>query len=127
MVVANGAVRLNGLTGLVITKLDVLTGIAKLKIGVSYNCRGKSLDHVPAELDRLEACEPVYEEFPGWDEDISNVRTYDALPQNTKKYLKAIEEISGVPVHIISIGPGRDQRLFLKTRSQPESRKITPL
>ena len=73
MVVVNSSVRLNGLCGLVITKLDVLTGIPKLKIGLSYSCRGTSLDHVPAELDCLEACEPVFEEFPGWDEDITNV------------------------------------------------------
>ena len=113
MVVVNSSVRLNGLCGLVITKLDVLTGIAKLKIGVSYSCRGSSLDHVPAELDSLEACKPVFEEFSGWDEEITNVRRWDDLPQNTKKYLKAIEEISGVPVQIISVGPGRDATIVL--------------
>lgn len=114
MVVVNSSVRLNGLCGLVITKLDVLTGIPKLKIGLSYNCRGTSLDHVPAELDSLEACEPVFEEFPGWDEDITNVRRWDDFPQNTKKYLKAIEEISGVPVQIISVGPERDATIILR-------------
>ena len=114
MVVVNSAVRLNGLSGVVITKLDVLTGIPVLKIGVSYNCRGSRLDLVPAELDALEACEPVLEEFPGWDEDIGKVRTWADLPQNTKKYLKAIEEISGIPIGIISIGPSRDATIILR-------------
>jgi adenylosuccinate synthase len=114
MVVVNSAVRLNGLCGVVITKLDVLTGIPVLKIGVSYNCRGSRLDLVPAELDALEACEPVLEEFPGWDEDIGKVRTWADLPQNTKKYLKAIEEISGIPIGIISIGPSRDATIILR-------------
>ncbi|MGA2937846.1 MAG: adenylosuccinate synthase [Syntrophobacteraceae bacterium] len=114
MVVVNSSVRLNGLCGLVITKLDVLTGIPVLKIGVSYNCRGNRLDLVPAELDAIEACEPVFEEFPGWDEDIGKVRTWVDLPQNTKKYLKAIEQISGVPVMIISIGPSRDATIILR-------------
>ncbi len=114
MVVVNSSVRLNGLCGLVITKLDVLTGIPKLKIGLSYSCRGTSLDHVPAELDRLESCEPVFEEFSGWDEDITKVRRWDDFPQNTKKYLKAIEEISGVPVQIISVGPEREATIVLR-------------
>jgi adenylosuccinate synthase len=114
MVVVNSAVRLNGLGGLVITKLDVLTGIPVLKIGVSYNCRGSRLDIVPAELDALEACEPVLEEFPGWDEDIEKVRTWVDLPKNAKKYLEAIEQISGVPIRIISIGPSRYATIILK-------------
>jgi adenylosuccinate synthase len=113
MVVINSAVRLNGLSGLLITKLDVLSGIPKLKIGVSYNCRNSRIDFVPAELDALEACEPVFEEFPGWDEDIGNVRRWDDLPANTKKYLKAVEELSGVPIDIISVGPGRDATIVL--------------
>jgi adenylosuccinate synthase len=113
MVVVNSSVRLNGLAGLLITKLDVLTGIAKLKVGISYNCMGGKVDFVPAEPDALKACDPVFEEFPGWDEDIGNVRRWDDLPQNTKRYLKAIEEISGVPVAIISVGPSRDATIVL--------------
>ncbi|MGO9019779.1 MAG: adenylosuccinate synthase [Syntrophobacteraceae bacterium] len=114
MVVVNSAVRLNGLSGLVITKLDVLTGTPVLKIGVSYNCRGSRIDLVPSELAALEACEPVWEEFPGWDEDLGKVRAWVDLPQNTKKYLKAIEEISGVPIQIISIGPSREATIILR-------------
>ncbi len=127
MVVVKSAVRLNGLSGLAITKLDVLTGIPKLKIGVSYNCRGSRLDLVPAQLDALEECEPVFEEFPGWDEDISNVRRSDDLPPNTIKYLKAIEQISGVPIQIISVGPGRDATIVLRNpfASGAQEEKLT--
>ena len=114
MVAVNSAVRLNGLCGLAITKLDVLTGLPTLKIGISYNCRGGKLDFVPAELDALEACEPVFEEFAGWDEDLGQIRTWADLPQNTKKYLKAIEKIAGVPVTIISVGPGREATIVLR-------------
>jgi adenylosuccinate synthase len=113
MVVVNNAVGLNGLSGLAITKLDVLTGIPVLKIGVSYNCRGSKLNMVPPELDALEACEPEYEELPGWDEDIGKVRSWADLPPNTKRYVKAIEEISGVSVQIISVGPSRDATIVL--------------
>jgi adenylosuccinate synthase len=115
MVVVNSAVRLNGLSSFAITKLDVLTGIPVLKIGVSYICHGGRLDLVPPELDALEACEPVFEEFPGWDEEIGKVRKWGDLPQNTKKYLKAIEEISGIPVEIISVGPGREETIVLRS------------
>lgn len=113
MVVVNSSVRLNGLSGLAITKLDVLTGIPGLKIATSYLCRGRRLDNVPPELDALEACEPVLEEFPGWEEDISGVRSWDELPKNTRSYLRAIEEISGVPLYMVSVGPGREQTIMV--------------
>jgi len=113
MVVVNSAVRLNGLHGLAITKLDVLTGIPKLKICVSYTCRGTRLDTVPPELDALEACEPVFEEFPGWEEDISRVRAWDDLPQNTRNYLRAIEKYAGVPICMISVGAERDETIVM--------------
>lgn len=108
------SVRLNGLCDLAITKLDVLTGLPVLKIAVSYKCRGRSLDTFPIELDELENCEPVFKEFPGWSENISNVHTWDQLPENAKKYLRAIEELSGVPVHIVSVAPGREATIVVK-------------
>ncbi|MFZ2445763.1 MAG: adenylosuccinate synthase [Syntrophobacteraceae bacterium] len=113
-VVVKSAVRLNGLAGLVITKLDVLTGVPKLKIAVSYTCRGRRLDIVPPELEALEACEPVLEEFPGWTEDIGGVRSWDQLPRATRNYLKAIEEIAGVPILMVSVGPGRDETVIIR-------------
>jgi adenylosuccinate synthase len=114
MVVVNTAVRLNGLSGLLITKLDVLTGIPKLYISVSYRCRGERLDTVPPELDALEACEPVLEEFAGWDEPIGHIRTFSGLPENTRRYLKAIEEFAGTPINIVSVGPGRDETIIVR-------------
>jgi adenylosuccinate synthase len=114
MVVVKSAVRLNGLSSLAITKLDVLTGIPKLKVAVSYTCRGLRLDTVPPELDALAACEPVLEDFPGWEEDISKVRKLEDLPQNTRNYLKAIEQISGVPICMVSVGPGREETIMIR-------------
>lgn len=120
MVVVKNAAKLSGISGLLITKLDVLTGIPKLKIAVSYKCRGKCIDFVPPELDALEACEPVFEEFPGWEDDISGARRWDDLPANTRKYLKAVEEISGIPVDIVSVGPGREETIVLANAFEPK-------
>ena len=114
MVVVRSAVRLNGLSGLAITKLDVLTGISKLKMAVSYTCRGYRLETGPPELDALEACEPVLEDFPGWEEDIGKVRKWQDLPQNTKNYLEAIEQIAGVPIHMVSVGPDREETIVIR-------------
>jgi adenylosuccinate synthase len=113
MVALKSSVRLNGLCGLAVTKLDVLTGIPVLKIAVSYNCRGRKLDFVPAELDDLENCEPVFEEFPGWTEDVGNVRTWSDLPENARKYLSAMEKLSGVPVQIVSVSPSREATIIV--------------
>ena len=112
-VILNNAVRLNGLTGLAITKLDVLGGLDELKICTSYDCNGEVLDTFPSSLKLLEACKPNYETLSGWQEDISNVRRYDDLPANVRAYLKRIEELTGVPVMIISVGPGREQTIIL--------------
>ncbi len=114
MVVVNSAVRLNGLAGLIITKLDVLTGIPKLKICVSYRCGTRSLDMVPPELEALEKCEPVCREFDGWEEDLRGIRRYQDLPLNTRRYLEAVEELSGVPIGIVSVGPAREETILLK-------------
>ncbi len=112
-VILNNAVRLNGLTGLAITKLDVLGGVKELKICTAYQYNGQRMDAFPANLQVLEKCEPVYETMPGWEEDISNLRRYDDLPKNVRSYLKRIEELTGVPVQIVSVGPGREQTIVL--------------
>ncbi|MBW2130427.1 MAG: adenylosuccinate synthase [Deltaproteobacteria bacterium] len=114
LVMARDSARLNGLTSLGITKLDVLTGLEKLRICVAYDCRGERLDSRPANLRKLAQCVPVYEELPGWQEDISSARTFDRLPEPTRNYLKRIEEITGVPLSIVSVGPGRDQTILLR-------------
>jgi adenylosuccinate synthase len=112
-VLVRNAVRLNGLTGLAITKLDVLGGLDELKICTAYKYRGRTLVEFPASLNVLAECETVYETLPGWQEDISGVRTFAELPENTVKYLKRIEALTDTPIHIVSVGPGRDQTIVL--------------
>jgi len=109
----NNAVRLNGLTGLAITKLDVLGGLPEIKICTAYMCKGETIDAFPASLKKLEACTPGYETLPGWQEEISGMRRFEDLPSNVRAYLKRIEELTGVPVQIISVGPGREQTIIL--------------
>jgi adenylosuccinate synthase len=109
----NNAACLNGLTGLAITKLDVLGGLKELKICTAYKYKGKQIDTFPASLKMLEACEPVYEKLSGWEEDISELRRFEDLPANVRAYLKRVEELTGVPVQIISVGPGREQTIIL--------------
>ena len=112
-VILNNAVRLNGLTGLAVTKLDVLGGLDTLKICTGYTYQGKTLDYFPGDLQILAECKPIYETLPGWSEDISGIRNYNDLPENTKSYLKRIEEIVETPVQIISIGPAREETIVL--------------
>jgi adenylosuccinate synthase len=112
-VILNNAVRLNGLTGMAITKLDVLGGLQEIKICTAYLYKGNRMDSFPANLKMLAACEPVYETLPGWEEDISGLRRYDDLPKNVRSYLKRIEELTGVPVQIVSVGPEREQTIIL--------------
>lgn len=114
MMVVKASVRLNGLAGLVVTKLDVLSGIPTLKIAVGYQSGDQRPEIMPNELQFLEECQPVYEEFPGWDEDLRAVRRFDDLPRNAQKYLKAVEDMAGVPLSIVSVGPGRDENIILQ-------------
>ncbi|MDH5389142.1 MAG: adenylosuccinate synthase [Gammaproteobacteria bacterium] len=107
------AAQINSLTGLCITKLDVLDGLETLKLCTSYNYEGDILELPPLGADAIEKCVPVYEEMPGWTESTVGVRDYDALPENAKKYLARMQEIVGVPVDIISTGPERDETIIL--------------
>jgi adenylosuccinate synthase len=113
MVILQNSARLNSLTGLVITKLDVLTGVDPLNICTAYELEGKRITEFPANLKKLAACTPIYESLPGWVENISSVRKYEDLPQNTKDYLKRIEEIAATPIDIVSVGPGREQTIIV--------------
>jgi adenylosuccinate synthase len=112
-VLLRNAVRLNGLTGLVITKLDVLDGLTSLKICTGYEYNGETLDDFPAALKTLEACKPVFETFPGWSEDISGIRKLEDLPKNARHYLDRIEELLETPIDIVSVGPGRDETIIV--------------
>lgn len=113
-VLLRNSARLNGLTGLVITKLDVLSDIPDLQICTGYEYQGKLIHDFPANLKMLEACEPVYETLPGWSEDISTIRKFEDLPENAKNYLSRIEELTEIPIAIISVGPGREETIVLK-------------
>jgi adenylosuccinate synthase len=112
-VILNNAARLNGLTGLAVTKLDVLGGLESLNICTAYEYQGKPIDFFPGDLQILGECKPIYETLPGWSEDISGIRNYNDLPENTKNYLRRIEEIVETPVQIISIGPAREETIVL--------------
>ncbi len=113
-VLLRNAARLNGLTGLVITKLDVLDGLTSLKICTGYEYNGEILDDFPAALKTLEACKPVFETFPGWSEDISGIRKLEDLPKNARHYLDRIEELLETPIDIVSVGPGRNETIIVR-------------
>ncbi|NOR24190.1 MAG: adenylosuccinate synthase [Desulforhopalus sp.] len=112
-VVANDATRLNGLTGLAITKLDVLSGQKKIKMATSYELEGKTISAMPSNIKQAGAVIPVYESLEGWQEDIDNVREYEALPKQAKDYIRRVEDFTGVPANIVSVGPDRAETLML--------------
>ena len=114
LVVVKDSARLNGLSSLAITKLDVITGLEKLKICVGYELEGKQINHRPASLKKMSLCKPIYQEMPGWKEDISHMRALNQLPVQARAYLKTIEEVTGVPVSIISVGPGREETIMVR-------------
>ena len=108
------AAQINSLTGLCITKLDVLDGLETLKLCTAYKYQGKTLEMPPLGADAIEQCEPVYEEMPGWKESSVGARSMDALPKNARAYLERMQEIVGVPIAIVSTGPERDETIILK-------------
>ncbi|MFO7554649.1 MAG: adenylosuccinate synthase [Desulfobacterales bacterium] len=112
-VLLSNAARLNGLTGLVITKLDVLDGLENLKICTGYEYKGEIIKDFPANLKILGDCKPVFEVMPGWSEDLSDIRKIEDLPQNARHYLHRIEELTETPIDIVSVGPGREQTIII--------------
>ncbi len=109
LVILYHARRINSLTEIVVTKLDILSGFAEIPVCVGYELDGRRIEHIPADLAVLERCKPVYEILPGWDEDIMNARGLDDLPDNARRYVDFIADKTGVPVSHISVGPGRAQ------------------
>jgi adenylosuccinate synthase len=103
------AVRVNGLTELIITKLDILSGLETVKLCVGYRRDGQTVTDLHFGPSNLEGYEPVYEEFPGWAEDVSGIRKWADLPQAARAYLDAIAKLAGVPVRMVSVGPEREQ------------------
>jgi len=114
LVVVRYSARINGLTHLAITKLDILTGLDSINLCTAYEYQGRRLENVPAKLSTLYNCSPVYEEIEGWKEDISGARVFEELPKNAQAYVRRIEELVGVPVSIISVGSGREETILCR-------------
>ncbi len=113
-IVLRYAVRVNGLTGVAVTKLDVLDDFDTIRICTGYRYKGAILDEIPATLDIFAACEPVYEEMPGWKTPISGVRRFEDLPENARNYIRRLEELMECPIVMVSVGPRRDETISLK-------------
>ena len=107
------SVSINGLTGIGLTKMDILDGLEKIKLCVGYKYDGKVYDTFTTDLDVLKRCEPVYEEMPGWKESTVGIKEFDRLPSNAKSYIKKIEYLLKTPIQIISTGPKRDEIIVL--------------
>lgn len=114
-VVLNHSVRLNGVTGLALTKMDVLTGISPIRICIGYELDGKPMDRVPADVGDLGKVVPRYREVKGWEEPLGDCRSFDDLPKNARDYVETVEHLTGVPITIISVGPARDQSILRKS------------
>jgi adenylosuccinate synthase len=108
------SIQINSVSGLCITKLDVLDGLDTLRLCVGYRCDGQERLTPPAGAEAFEACEPIYEEMPGWKESTVGVKRVEDLPANARAYLKRIEERVGVPVDIVSTGPDRNETIVLR-------------
>ena len=111
--IARYSARINGVTDFVLTKLDVLSGFETIGICVGYKYKGETLTDFPSNCGALGECEPVYEEVPGWSEDVSGVTKFEDLPPQAKSYIRKIEELTGVSIYAVSLGPSREKILFL--------------
>ena len=105
--------RVDGLDYLSLNLLDVLSGLKTIKIARAYELDGQEINYYPASLAELDRCKPIYDELPGWDEDITHVTKFDDLPENAKNYLKRIEELTATPLATVSVGPDREQTMIL--------------
>jgi len=115
IVLVRQSIRLSGITGIALTKLDVLTGIEKLKICVGYRTpQGEFTESVPSNPRLLAQCEPIYEELEGWKDDITKTRNIGELPSNTRRYIERLEELAGVKSVLVSVGAGREETIVLK-------------
>ncbi|WP_050460730.1 adenylosuccinate synthase [Herbaspirillum autotrophicum] len=108
------SVQINGVSGMCLTKLDVLDGLTSLKLCTGYTLNGKVVDIFPVGAEEAAACEPIYEEMPGWSESTVGVQSLAGLPQTARAYIKRIEELVGVPIDMISTGPDREETIVLR-------------
>ena len=104
----------NGFTGLVLTRLDILDGSPSVKICVGYRADGRDLDRFPVNTSLLDRCQPVHEEFPGWDQPTAGATSLSQLPQNAIAYVRRIEELIGCKAQIISTGPSREETILVE-------------
>jgi len=108
------SIQINGVSGLCVTKLDVLDGVETLQVGVGYRVGKETLDILPSGADALAECEPIYQEIPGWTESTVGIKRHQDLPMNARNYLRRIEETCGVPIDLISTGPDREETIVLR-------------
>ena len=113
-VIGRFTARTNGLTGLAVTKLDIFDKADEIKICIGYQLDGKIITNFPADLESLERVTPLYESHPGWNTDTTGIKKYADLPENCRKYLDRIAELTNTPIEIVSVGPRRDQTIFVK-------------
>ncbi|NOZ80963.1 MAG: adenylosuccinate synthase [DPANN group archaeon] len=114
MVMVKHAIKVNGITAMAFTKLDVLSGLDRIKVCVAYEYEGKKTMQFPARLKELEKCRPVYEEMDGWKEDVSSAKTIEDLPENARKYLDRIRELAGIDYAYISVGKRRSETIIVR-------------
>src|SRR3990167_3176035 len=114
MVALRRSIQLNGFSGLCVTKLDVLDGLKTIKICTAYQLQNEVYNYPPLESELLAACEPIYEDLPGWQESTARIRTFKNLPAHAQQYLLRVEELAGVPIDIISTGPERKDTIILR-------------
>jgi adenylosuccinate synthase len=108
------AVQVNGVSGICITKLDVLDGLDVVRVAVGYLMKGEAKDILPFGADALALCEPIYEEHPGWSESTLGIKSFDRLPKNAQSYLKRLQELVGAPIDIVSTGPDREETIVMR-------------
>ncbi|HYT29423.1 MAG TPA: adenylosuccinate synthetase, partial [Actinomycetota bacterium] len=113
-VLARYAARVNGLTELFVTKLDVLSGLERVKVCTSYRYEGRLYDDFPPHQTIFHKAEPVFEELEGWPEELTGIERFEDLPPAARKYVERVSDLSGVPVRILSVGPSREQTLDVR-------------
>lgn len=113
LVALNYSIRINGITSIALTKLDVLSGFEKIKVCVAYRYKGELIEEFPSNLNILYGCEPVYEEMDGWTESLDEISEFSELPENARNFIRRIEEYSNVPVWLVSVGPAREKIIYL--------------
>ena len=112
LAIVNYAIRLNGITGLALMKLDILDTLPEIKICTGYKLRGEEIPYFPGRLEDLEQVEPIYETVPGWQCDTTSCTTFDELPEAAQAFVGRVEALTGVPVKIVAVGPGREQTII---------------